>query len=68
MWTIMAPEVENREPAQVTTSTEKSDPVSPPPPRPPLDERFRAFLGIALGIVSGAVLWMALIQLIRKLT
>jgi hypothetical protein len=66
MWTIMAPEVENCERGQVTTSTGKSDPVSPPPP--PMDERFRAFLGIALGIVSGAALWMALIQLIRKLT
>jgi hypothetical protein len=68
MCTIMAAEVENDQGDQVPPSTERPDLVSPPPPRPLLDERFRAFLGIALGIVSGAVLWLALIQLIRKLT
>jgi hypothetical protein len=39
----------------------------PAPPTPGIEERFRAFLGIIIGIAAGAVLWLALIQLIRKL-
>jgi hypothetical protein len=30
-------------------------------------DRFRTFLGIAIGVVAGAVLWLAIILLIRAL-
>jgi hypothetical protein len=58
-----------RQRRHVATSrpTGNPGPVAPPPPRPPRDERFRAFLGIAIGILSGAALWLVLIQIIRKL-
>jgi len=36
----------------------------PPHPR---EDRFRAFLGIVIGVVAGAALWLCLIELIRAL-
>jgi hypothetical protein len=64
-----ATEVETRQRRHVSTSrpTGKPGPVFPPPARPPRDDRFRAFLGIAIGILGGAALWVLLIQIIRKL-
>jgi hypothetical protein len=41
--------------------------ASPPPTRRPKDDRFRAFLGIVVGILGGVALWLVLIQIIRML-
>lgn len=37
-------------------------------PKPPRDDRFHALMGIVVGIAAGAMLWLVLIQVIRKLT